>query len=393
MEPPSPEVVVEPLKGPPRPTLLVAQAVLVRDASGRPHTAPARLDLWRQGADGSWARTRLEDPDSNVFHKAFVYDGAVLTIGAEAALVKRWVPTEAGWDSHTLWQGDWPGRYDRLRDAELGDVDADGQDELVIATHDQGVVAVLDLDRDPVTATELGQKPEVFVHEIELGDLDGDGHLEIYYTPSGRNRADSSQGGGIARYRWTGQDWEQRWVAASKQTHAKEILVTDLDGDGRDELYGVFAAVRDAGDTIVEPTQVLRYVQGADGEIRGDEIATLDDRDARFLVAGDLDADGRPELAVGAHSAGLLHLVPPSRDGAEWELSVIDPLSSGFEHAILATDLDGDGRVELYVSSDEQQELRRYRLDPATGRWDKQVLGALEDRLLRLTWNLGGGVL
>lgn len=201
IEVPAPLPVIEALQGPPGPTLLLAQAVLVRDGTGRPHAAPARLDLWRPGGDGLWTRTRLEDADSNVFHKAFVRDGSVLTIGADGC------PARA---------------------------------------------------------------------------LDPDGRREIYYTPSGRNLAGASQYGGIGRSQWTGQTWTQRWVAASEATHAKEIL---------------------------------------------------------------------------------------------------------------AADLDGDGAVELHVSSDDQQELRRYDREPTTGRWGHVVLGPLEAKLLRLTWNVSSGVL
>ena len=38
----------------------------------------------------------------------------------------------------------------------------------------------------------------------------------------------------------------------------------------------------------------------------------------------------------------------------------MDGQSKGFEHATLAADLDGDGRAELYVASDDDKEIRRY---------------------------------
>ena len=49
----------------------------------------------------------------------------------------------------------------------------------------------------------------------------------------------------------------------------------------------------------------------------------------------------------------------------------IDRRSSSFEHAAIATDLDGDGKDELYVASDKHKEVRRYtwsgsRLVPET---------------------------
>ncbi len=385
---------VEPLHGPPGTALLLAQVVLDRDGAGKPMLAPARLDIYRPGDGGAWVRTRLEDADSNVFHKALVHRGTVLTIGAEAALLKRWTPSSDGWTQQTLWTGDWSGRYDRLRDAELGDLFGNGHDAMVIATHDQGVVAIVDLDDPQAPVVELGETPDTFIHEIELGDLDGDGRDEIYATPSGRNQAAASQAGGILRYRQDAQGWQPRWIAAAQDTHAKEILVTDLDGDGRDELYGVFAAVRGPGGEQTTPTRVLRYREDAAGEVKGDVIATLDDQDARFLVAGDFDHDGHAELALGGTKTGLYHLVPPPTGAAadaDWQLTLIDADSSGFEHALLATDIDGDGRVELIVSSDDQDELRRYDLDPASGAWSHQVIAPLGIDGRRITWNMTVG--
>jgi YD repeat-containing protein len=43
----------------------------------------------------------------------------------------------------------------------------------------------------------------------------------------------------------------------------------------------------------------------------------------------------------------------------------IDKQSGGFEHAALLADLDGDGRDELYVASDDHGEVRRYTWDGA----------------------------
>ena len=50
-------------------------------------------------------------------------------------------------------------------------------------------------------AVELDHEPDTFVHEIEIGDLDGDGVLEVYATPSEPNRLDDRpQAGKVVRY-------------------------------------------------------------------------------------------------------------------------------------------------------------------------------------------------
>ena len=77
--------VQEPLDGEARPALLFAQAWFMKDDKGSPKPGPARLDILRQGTDGLWTRVRLEDAESNVFHKAIAYQDGILTIGAEDA--------------------------------------------------------------------------------------------------------------------------------------------------------------------------------------------------------------------------------------------------------------------------------------------------------------------
>ena len=65
------------------------------------------------------------------------------------ALLKKWTFDEEANHGNKmfLWSKFWKGKIDRLRDIG-GDVDHDGKDEFVIATHDAGVVAVLHPDEN-----------------------------------------------------------------------------------------------------------------------------------------------------------------------------------------------------------------------------------------------------
>src|SRR5512145_2402340 len=181
-----------------------------------------------------------------------------------------------------------------MRDAEVGDLDGDGQTELAIATHDQGVVAVLRMGAGgKAEVVELDREADTFVHEIELGDLDRDGKLEIYATPSEPNRLDGTpQPGKVVSYR-PGEPGSRRVVADLGDRHAKEILVGDVDGDGSDELYVSVEAAQGGG------VEVRRYEGDTDPKA-GLAIASLYDPMARFLTAGDVDGDGKKEMVVAA---------------------------------------------------------------------------------------------
>jgi len=365
--------------------LVLALAVLAEDADGKPKLLPARMVILERTGT-AWKSRFIEDPASTAFHKAMAYKpsqgpGGVLTLGGAAAAVKFWVP---GKDPETLWEADFGGKFSRMRDAEVGDIYGDGGSAIVVVTHDQGVVATLRRKPDgAVQIEELDRQPGVIVHEVELGDLDGDGVLEIYATPSAPNLMDGTpQHGQVVRYvPALGKAREE--IADLGDRHAKEILVDDLDNDGRDELYISVEAV--SGGQV----EIRRYVESGDGQENEDgessltTVARLNDKLCRFLTTGDVDGDGKREMVAATNRSGLWLLRPGSE---KWDVSLIDKDSSGFEHASILLDLDADGRDELYVASDRQSEVRRY--DWSGEGWKKQVLLKYEEGLTGFTWNI-----
>jgi len=353
--------------------LVLSMAALGENADGSPNPLPARLGiLTREG--GAWRYRFIEDPDSNVFHKAMAYRSSLLTLGGTRAVVKLW---GADGSLDTLWDVDFGGKFSRIRDAEIGDIYGDGSQAIVVATHDQGVVAVLRPDGEGgFSVEELDRTPETVVHEIELGDLNGDGILEIYATPTAPNKVDGTpQPGKVARYVPASGEGRVDVVDLGDR-HAKEILVDDLDGDGRDELYVSVEAI--SGGKV----EIRRYDHDTD-PTAANIVATLDDKLCRFLTVGDVDGDGKKEMVAATYKAGLWLLRP--REGM-WKKELIDADSSGFEHASILLDLDEDGRDELYVASDDQGELRRYVL--SDDGWQRETLWTFEDDLSRFTWNI-----
>src|SRR5262249_53412709 len=155
------------------PALLVAEAQFVDRAGPDGKTqsvpGPAKLLIVRK-TDGGWKTVTIEDPDSNVFHKAMPYGDALLTIGGNQALLRTWKLADGQWKVETHWNPKFGGKFDRLRDIEHGDVDGDGKDDLVIATHDQGVIAVIHPEQN-WRVEEIDREKDTFVHEIEIGDV------------------------------------------------------------------------------------------------------------------------------------------------------------------------------------------------------------------------------
>jgi hypothetical protein len=365
--------------------LILSLSVFPVGPDGKSSTkpGPATLVILRREG-GAWTEERIEDPESNVFHKALPFTPpggppGILTIAGSGARLKLWRKRGNAWQAETLWGPDFGGKHSRLRDVELADLDGDGTDEIVLATHDQGVVAIVDVGPDGVEISELDRSASTFVHEIELGDLDRDAALEIYATPSAPNKMDGKpQSGRVTRYPADGSGPGGVFVDLGDR-HAKEILVADLDADGTEELY-VAVEGRIDGGRRVESVEIRRY---RDGQSEGEVIAELQDHLCRVLVPADVDGDGAQELIAAPFRAGLWLLRPgPGR----WEQVLIDRDSSGFEHATAAFDLDGDGKDEIYTAADDQGAVRRYVWNGSG--FDREEIFEPGGELKGFTWNV-----
>jgi FG-GAP-like repeat len=360
---------------------------------------PARMELIAQ-RDGKWLTTGFEDADSNVFHKGLnmMYQGEtprLISLGGMKAAVKSWSSKSEGFKPTTLWSEDFGGKFSRMRDAEMGDIDGDSKVDIAVGTHDQGVVAYLKRKQlsdgkpsDEWSVERLDRIPNTFIHEIELGDLDKDGALEIYATPSEPNKLDAGeQSGMVVRY-IPKLKQGRKVVADLGKRHAKEIMVKDVDGDGTDELYVAVEALTkgDRGNVeIVEPVEIRRY-DAKTKPTEGKVVARIQDRYCRFLTAGDVDGDGKLEMVAAAFRSGVWLLRPGAGPDKEWSLENIDAESSGFEHAALLTDLDEDGRDELYVAADDQGELRRYVW--VDGKPQRETILKRDNPRETWTWNI-----
>jgi hypothetical protein len=318
-----------------------------------------------------------------VYHQALHWpDPAVrsqfFTIGGTGAILKRWRLQGNQWTTHTIWQPDFGGKWNRLRDVEVGDVNGDGTPEFVIATHDQGVVAVLTGSDTMWQAHEIDRKPRTFVHEIELADIDQDGTPEIFATPSRPNSANMvSQPGEIVMYDFDGTEYARRSIDSFRDTHVKEILAPDLLRDAPPFLLAAVEArvsSESAGREMLAPVQIKRYLFAGEA-VSAEVVATIPDRQCRCLLAGDVDADGDVEIVATGMNSGVWLLEPADR--GPWTKRLIDSESSGYEHAAALGRLPGDDRLVIFVASDRQHELRAYRWDGQG--FVKEVIAELAD--------------
>lgn len=183
-----------------------------------------------------------------------------------------------------------------------GDIDGDGQQDLVASFTSGGVWAL--------TAGGWGQIHGVAADlGVAVGDLNGDGADEIIM---------SRTVGGVSQY-----DSIANATTPVNPNPAQRIATGDLDGDGNDEVLMSFSA----------------YGTYADN---GTSAWLLNAAFADQLAAGDIDGDGNDEALMTYASGGVY-----ANQGTLASDTQLHPLYSDL--GLLAADIDGDGDDEVIL--------------------------------------------
>jgi hypothetical protein len=217
-------------------------------------------------------------------------------------------------------------------------------------------------------------------------DFDGDGWLDLYAVNSYSIAVDVArwkERGGLPRsalYRNVKGKFVDvsRGSGADLDVRGNGCVAADFDGDGRTDLY-VTATGYDA----------LLWNEGGGRFVEGARAAGIDAYGWHTAAAvGDVNADGRPDLFVAGYAdlnapiEGATGGFPATVAGVRDRLYLNEGGRAGFrevaadvgietdvvEHGLGAafTDVDGDGRTDLYVANDLDPN-RLYLNVPANG--------------------------
>ncbi|MCC6782653.1 MAG: FG-GAP repeat protein [Planctomycetes bacterium] len=249
--------------------------------------------------------------------------------------------------------------------AGLGDVDGDGRADFAVAApyddrggRDAGAVVVVSGASGVLLWTAFGHAPfeQLGLALANAGDLDGDGREDLAAgAPLATGAAELA--GLVRAYSGASGALLHSWagVQAGENLGSSLAAAGDLDRDGRGDLAmgGIERLRFGAG--------LVRIVSGASGV----ELRTLrgiggDEFGHALALGPDWNQDGWPELVVGAparnvssalSSAGAV-LVISGRDGST--LATIDGRArfQRLGHALsIPADLDGDGAPDLALGS------------------------------------------
>ena len=297
----------------------------------------------------------------------------------------------------------------------VGDVNGDGLDDVVMSTYfsfdpENDFKLVVYLQRADGTLAEPVRYANASHYQCKAGslaiaDLDGDGRkdvaigesgcgIEIFIqqadgtlasgnwlpsTESHRVRAADVNGDGLADLVGTGADsgqlsvWYQVGGRISlPSVYPVEIIgggdldVGDLNGDGRPDI-----AVSSLGGSPARSIGML--YQQADGRYAAPVYLGVDASwGARGVAIGDLNGDGRKDLAVswGGSAPAAVSVFPQRADGTLGPITTL--ASSDYPGAIEIADLNRDGRLDVVVAHDGWGSVGLYLQGSNGGLQDEQ---------------------
>jgi hypothetical protein len=216
-----------------------------------------------------------------------------------------------------------------------GDLDGDGQIDLVVANSESNEVSLLfgssGLLREDVRV-EVGRRPVA----LAMGDFNGDGRPDLVTANLDGGSLSVLLGEGNRRFRLHDELRIGRWASA--------VLAADVDRDGRTDLV-----TADAGNDRL----VVLLGDGRGGFERLGDVPT--GRWPAALVSGDFNGDGRPDLAVAHFMEDTISVLLGNGVGGFREGGIY-PAGLG-PTDLVAADFNGDGRLDLAVGAAQSRTI------------------------------------
>jgi uncharacterized membrane protein len=200
--------------------------------------------------------------------------------------------------------------------------------------------------------------PTTGASDVLLRDLNGDGLADVVFAQEYNGtsyRINSTLFWGNA-----GGGWNATPDVQFATNGATGVAAADLDGDGRLDL--AFSCYKDATSTATDSMVFLQDATGFCGTVPSNKLPT---KGARAVAVGDVNKDGRMDLAfansISGGSAEIDSYIYRGKAGGGFEATPTALRTAGARDVELA-DLDGDGDLDA-VFANMRNNVPSYRVD------------------------------
>jgi hypothetical protein len=275
------------------------------------------------------------------------------------------------------------GSYDNPDSLAIADLDGDGRLDIVAINADSKIVSILKNISSPGSITTNSFAPRVdlaagtTMRGLAVRDLDGDGRPEIVTGNYGDNSISIFPNVGTTGI-ITSNSFAAR-IDFATGSGPCGVAVGDLDGDGKPDI----AVANFNGNTI----SVFRNL-GAGAGITASSFAVKMDYPApatvQHIAIGDLDGDGKPDMVVGGTSASQVIAVYrntsiPGSINTNSFAPEIDFPAGGWVGGVSIGDLDGDGKLDIVASAQSPDHLSIFKNISTPGSFTNTSLASRVD--------------
>ncbi len=252
----------------------------------------------------------------------------------------------------------------------LGDLDGDGDLDIVLAKGRHwpldNLVLVNDGSGGFAERYPVGGAADR-TYTAALSDLDGDGDLDLAVGNDDPDQKQVHLNDGDGRFRVAGTFGDPEWPT-------RNLTVADLDRDGSPDLI-----LANRGGPERSANQVCRN----DGRGHFPACVELSGESATTIAAGDLTGDGWTDLFAPHRDGGQSFLFGNDGAGGFPERIAVGPAESA-TRAVTLGDFDGDGRIDI-VLGDELAGGVRFHRNRGEGRFEGGApVGDIGDRVYSL---------
>ena len=251
----------------------------------------------------------------------------------------------------------------------IADLDGDGKPDLVVANQNSDNVSVFQN-----TATSGSITTGSFAANVDfatgtspwsvaIGDLDGDGKPDIAVVNYTGNTVSVFRNTATSGSITTGS-FDAKVDFATGDT-PWSVAIGDLDGDGKPDL--AVANVNSSTVSVFRNTATSGSITFASFDAKVDFATGFQ---PYSVAIGDLDGDGKPDLAVAnfIYGAGTVSvLLNTSTSGSISFDGHVDFAAGSYPNTVAIGDLDGDGKPDLAVSYDSDPIVSVFRNTSTSG--------------------------